>query len=428
MDGCDSTITTVLTVIPAQTVNNPQQICDGESYTIGTSTYTVAGTYTDILVSVDGCDSTVITQLTVNSVHTVNNPQAICQGETYSIGTNNYTVAGTYTDVLQSIHGCDSTVTTILTVNPVFAVNNPQTICEGEAYTIGGNSYTVAGTYTDVLQSVNGCDSTVTTILTVLDSPTFNNPQSICEGESYTINGNVYTTAGTYTDIFPAANGCDSTVTTILTVNPVFAVNNPQTICQGESYTINGNVYTTAGTYADVFQSVNGCDSTVTTILSVNNPSLDLTVTEAGTTLTAAENGATYQWIDCLNANAEINGETAQSFTASQNGQYAVVLTTLQCNVSDTSLCITIDNVGLTQSETAMGISVYPNPVQDEISIETEVSQGEVLIYNAEGKLVYSVKMQETQVLVDASKWSKGLYVVEVYSGEGTVRSKIIKE
>ncbi|MCE3295086.1 MAG: hypothetical protein K0R65_800, partial [Crocinitomicaceae bacterium] len=428
VNGCDSTVTTVLTVIPLQTVNNPQQICTGGSYTIAGNTYTTAGTYTDILQSVDGCDSTVITQLTVNPVHTVNNPQTICAGESYTVGANTYSIAGTYVDVLQSVGGCDSTVTTVLTVNPVSSATNPQTICSGESYQIGGNTYTTAGTYTDILQAVNGCDSTVTTILTVNVSPVVNNPQVICQGESYTIGSSTYTIAGTYNDVFQAVNGCDSTIVTQLTVNPVYAVNNPQTICLGESYTINGNVYTTAGNYTDVLQSVQGCDSVVTTQLTVNNPVLDLTVTEAGSMLTAVESNATYQWIDCGNGNAEINGETSQSFTSTVNGEFAVVLTTLQCDVSDTSLCITIDNVGIAQIESVMGISVYPNPAQDKITIETGGAPGEVFIFNAEGKQVYSRKMLTAEMTVDVSKWSKGLYVVEVYSGDGIARRKIIKE
>ena len=56
--------------------------------------------------------------------------------------------------------------------------------------------------------------------------------------------------------------------TTALSCSPQ-TVNNPQTICTGESYLINGNAYTTAGTYTDVLQAQSGCDGTVTDRKSV---------------------------------------------------------------------------------------------------------------------------------------------------------------
>ncbi len=48
------------------------------------------------------------------------------------------------------------------------------TICEGDSVTVGSNNYTVSGTYTDVFPFVqNGCDSTVVTNLTVTMVDTF---------------------------------------------------------------------------------------------------------------------------------------------------------------------------------------------------------------------------------------------------------------
>src|SRR5690606_40446913 len=99
-----------------------------------------------------------------------------------------YTPSRTSPDANQTVYRYDSIVTTVLTVHPTYEVNNPQTICEGESYAINGNTYTDAGTYTDAMQTVNGCDSIVTTVLTVHSTHEVNNPQTICEGESYAIN------------------------------------------------------------------------------------------------------------------------------------------------------------------------------------------------------------------------------------------------
>lgn len=429
--GCDSIVTTILTVNPTFNVNNPQSICQGASYSINGNSYSTAGSYTDLYQSVNGCDSLVNTVLTVNPVYNVNNSQTICQGETYIVGTSSYTTSGTYTDNLQSISGCDSIVMTILTVNPIYAVNNPQTICQGDSYSIGGNTYITDGTYVNTLQSINGCDSIVTTQLTVNPIYTVNDPQTICQGDSYSIGGNTYTTAGTYVNTLQSINGCDSIVTTSLTVRANILVNNPQTICQGGSYTIGTSTYTTAGTYQNVLTSINGCDSTVTTILTVNNPTLNTNVSISGDelSLSSLENNATYQWVNCNNNFVFIGGAINQDFTPISNGNYAVILTTLTCNVSDTSLCFVIDNIGVENLTLNMGIQVFPNPTNSNFRIETTISKIEsISIFNAEGKLILEQKISQNSIEIDAQKWSDGVYWIEINTEQGIVHEKIIKE
>ena len=56
-------------------------------------------------------------------------------------------------DTITNVDGCDSIVTTHLTVSPENAVEQDITICWGESYTIGASTYTEAGTYTDIITS-----------------------------------------------------------------------------------------------------------------------------------------------------------------------------------------------------------------------------------------------------------------------------------
>lgn len=349
-----------------------------------------------------------------------NNPQTICEGGSYSIGANTYTVAGTYLDLLQSVNGCDSTVTTFLTVNPSFSVNNPQTVCAGESYIVGTNTYTVSGTYTDVLQTALGCDSTVTTVLTVRPELMSNNHQTVCVGGSYSINGNTYLTSGTYTDVFQAVNGCDSTVTTFLNVLSALVSNNPQTICSGDSYAIGTNTYTVTGTYIDVLQSVNGCDSTVTTVLTVTNPSLNTAVSISGITLTASETNASYQWVDCDNSNSPISGATSQSYTATSNGSYAVILTSNSCSEVETSSCFNISQVGVDKLDKGAKFVIFPNPAQDFVRISVSEGQIEgIQIFDVNGKLLAEPIVTGTEVEVNTSRLSGGVYLLKIQTEKG---------
>ena len=269
VNGCDSVVNTILTVLPTYEIDVPASICEGESITVDGVAQTTNGTYSETFTAVNGCDSTVNTILTVMPVYNINMPVSICEGESITVGGVVQTTDGTYSETFTSVNGCDSVVNTILTVLPTFSTDVPITICDGESITVGGVVQTTSGTYSETLTSVNGCDSVVNTILTVLPTFTTDVPVSICDGESITIGGVVQTTTGTYSETLTAVNGCDSVVNTILTVLPTYEIDVPVSICEGESITVGGVVQTTDGTYSETFTAVNGCDSTVNTILSV---------------------------------------------------------------------------------------------------------------------------------------------------------------
>jgi PKD repeat protein len=365
--------------------------------------------------SVNGCESfptTITTQ--VSPIYAVNNPQTICDGGFYIINGNTYTMAGTYVDTFFTANNCDSVVTTVLSVNQVYAVNNPQTICDGGFYIINGNTYTTAGTYVDTFFTANNCDSVVTTVLSVNQVYAVNNPQTICDGGFYIINGNTYTMAGTYVDTFFTANNCDSVVTTLLTVNPSYLINNSANICNGGIIIIGGNMYSVAGTYVDSFLTSSGCDSILITELTVYT--IDTNVSVVSETATAAMSGATYQWVYCDSAYTPISGETNQSYTATSDGNYAVIISSNGCN--EISGCHFIDvlstDVGSLLDHL---ISVFPNPTSDVLNISYKQWNGPVSVSltDIQGRNVYrQVFSKEQNIQIDLSQYSKGVYSLNV--------------
>ncbi len=88
---------------------------------------------------------------------------AICEGESVEFAGSTYSAAGTYTAMSN-----DTLYTLNLTVNPVYNIVLSDSITEGETYTQYGFSESTAGSYTQNLTTVNGCDSIVTLNLTVL--------------------------------------------------------------------------------------------------------------------------------------------------------------------------------------------------------------------------------------------------------------------
>ena len=99
---------------------------------------------------------------------TVTLNESICQGDTFMFNNKSLTTAGTYVDTLQTINGCDSVITLNLTVNPTYDITLSESINESQTFDFNGKTLSVAGTYMDTLQTINGCDSIITLNLTIV--------------------------------------------------------------------------------------------------------------------------------------------------------------------------------------------------------------------------------------------------------------------
>ncbi|MDB4250889.1 T9SS type A sorting domain-containing protein [Flavobacteriales bacterium] len=160
-------------------------------------------------------------------------------------------------------------IDTITVPGPVpVSVNSNQTICNGDSIIVGGNIYFISGAYADTLTTINGCDSIINTSLIVNMSSSSSVSFITCD-TSYLWNGLVYTTSGVYTSTYTNTLGCDSIHNLNLTINNSSITINNQNLCFGSSYIMNGNTYSSSGIYVDTLTNTSGCDSIVTTNLNI---------------------------------------------------------------------------------------------------------------------------------------------------------------
>jgi hypothetical protein len=181
---------------------------------------------------------------------------------------------------------------------------------------------------------------------------------------------------------------------------------------------------------------VNGCDSIVTTNLTVNTVDTAVSVTNA--TFTAHATNATYQWINCNTGNTPIAGQTNQSYTVTASGNYAVVVTTNSC--SDTSVCQTITTTGIAENSIADAINIYPNPTNGQFTIElgamlkspigngTGMSQHDVTIKITDelGKEVITINFTGKQLLIEKGVMKAGVYFLQMQTEHGLISKKLI--
>ena len=407
-----------------------------------------AGTYTVTVTDANGCtaDQTFsITEPTAISVSIDSQSNVTCNGDsdgTASIntptgGTPGYTydwtpgnptgdgttsvtglASGIYFVTVTDANGC--TADQLFTITQPAAITNSFTATSCDSYTWNAQTYNTSGTYTQVLTSVSGCDSTVTLNLTINMSSS--ESLNVTECDSYTLNGQTYNTSGTYTQLLTNSAGCDSTITLNLIINTSDADTTVVTAC--DSMIWNGQTFTASGFYTLSFTNVNGCDSIENLDLTIiSTPIAGITSLDA-ITLQATGTG-TYQWINC--SGQAIAGETNANFTATSNGSYAVIVSNGSC--SDTSDCVVIDQVGLDENKGSFGVTLTPNPAQDNVTITfTGANEASIVIYDAKGKMVMSIDHAQTGEVLSVEAFERGVYLVNIQTASGNHTERLVKQ
>ena len=132
-------------------------------------------------------------------------------GVTYSESNNSASIT------LPNSEGCDSTIVLDLTINNSISQTDVQSACDSYTW-IDGVTYTESNSSaTQLFTTTNGCDSTITLSLTLNNSSTSELFETALD--SYTLNGTTYNSSGVYTQIITNEAGCDSTITLNLTID-----------------------------------------------------------------------------------------------------------------------------------------------------------------------------------------------------------------
>jgi gliding motility-associated-like protein len=156
----------------ASTVN--QTICNDQfPYNWNGLSITSAGSQSVTLTNAAGCDSIVTLNLAVSQNVIGTDVQSACESYTWIDG-NTYTSSTNtpvYTIVGGNVNGCDSLVNLNLTINQSSASSLAINSC-GPFFAPNGQTYTESGSFSYIIPNTNGCDSTITVNLTISPTPT----------------------------------------------------------------------------------------------------------------------------------------------------------------------------------------------------------------------------------------------------------------
>ena len=383
----------------------------------------------------------------------------ICPGQNISVGSHTYTSSGTYTDLFPNgtSTGCDSTVTTNLTVLSSNIFTWSPVICQGQNLAIGVHTYTANGIYTDTLTSFHGCDSTVITHLTVLlSSSTTSNTIVTCSSQSQPIHvgTDIYTTSGTYTYSYNGG-GCDSTIITNLTINPspTVSISGLSAICIGDNTNTtltavgNGSLLWSNGSTADsivvspttpttysVSATLGSCKDSATTTVAVNQPPtggffsglssccnhasfIDTSQTFMGDSIVA------WNWTFALGYPSTSNAQYASVYLNQGYDTVCLIVTSLH-GCKDTVCKVVFEPFASVEKfNNSSAISVYPNPTSSNLQIRivgANKALTEVFVNDLLGKETIKctdIKTQNGIMQLDVSGLPVGVYFIKTNLG-----------
>jgi len=288
-------------------------------------------------------------------------------------------------------------------------VNN--TYCEGDTLLINGLTITDDFDECITYQDEGSCDSTVCYTLTFLDTVYQQVNEQICAGSSINWEGLTLDTDTLVCVVYPAFNGCDSTICLTLDVLEPIVTSQSESICEGDTYDFYGQILTSEGTYTEDLTAFNGCDSTIQLSLIVNQPepiNFDVSgsLCRDGQSTLSLNGFLNYEWS---------NNATSSSITVTEAGTYDVT-------IIDNNGCTNSSSIEMLLDELNVDITSIDVNCLDERSGVIEVLN----VQGGMGPYLYSINSSPLQSEVLFGALEAGSYEVSVEDIEGCAYSETI--
>ncbi len=451
---------------------------------VGCMSYTTTTVYTSLPPDFSVTSATVCPNATATLVATPISSSITSffwSNGTNAIETSVTATATTIYTCTANTDGCSASKTTTLYIYPSPALSSTSgTVCFGKNYTLnasGAASYTwstgsnspsiivtptITTSYGFAGSSINGCVSNAIITVTVINLPVISiAPKSVCLGKSVSLSAigatnylwstntsaqsiTVSPTSNTtYTCIGTAITGCSNTAITTVTVIPIPTVTlSSASICSGETATLtagsantyswsNGNhssqiyVLPTVNTsYTCVGLSINNCEFTSTTFVNVTTVPTPV-ITQNGGLLTSSSTTGN-QWY--LNGVA-IPGATAQTYSATQTGNYSLIITGAN-GCQSQAANKTMFDTGFDDLNLSKLIHLYPNPSHETITISypKEIKENiHLKIFGYNGQLIIETDLNQEFNTLDLTAINNGLYIFECSIKNSRTHFKVLK-
>ncbi|MFK7784199.1 MAG: T9SS type A sorting domain-containing protein, partial [Crocinitomicaceae bacterium] len=282
------------------------------------------------------------------------------------------------------------------------------------------------------------CNIDTLTTITVFPEvlPTILDSTTICFGDSTLIFGQFQSQSGTYIEVLQSSNGCDSLIMKALNVLSPIPLNiiDTLTICEGDSIELFGLFEYQSGVYQETVFAANGCDSSNAYFLEVQQ----LPQVNIGTL--GSDSLCIYHSSILLNSGSPVGGVYSGSGvnmnvfdpSIAGVGLHNVTYTYTSpfgCMDLDSTNIFVSECLGLTDLNLA-NVRIYPNPLKEELKIDfgnfsTENVRIEMI--NVLGQNVYrNSEIESSPFILMRDKLISGTYIVNIYREDTLFFSDLI--
>ena len=229
------------------------------------------------------------------------------------------------------------------------------------------------------------------------------------------------TTGGTYT----AVNATGATMSynlSGLTANTSYTFRAFATTASGTTY---GNELT----FTTLDQQQETCAApTNVTASNITNTTADISWTQQGDVTNWDVNYRVAGVTSWYSATTSTNPYTLTGLSENTSYEVQVIAHCTNGVTSDPSAIITLTTVGINDYE-LNNVVVYPNPTTGMIQIQNSESRIEnVEVYDAYGKMLNVVNVNDNTTAVDLSNYAAGTYFVKIVTENGVVTKRVVKQ
>ena len=173
------------------------------------------------------------------------------------------------------------------------------------------------------------------------------------------------------------------------------------------------------------FARIEGCDTAEVAITIFGNR-INTNITLSGDELTSLAIAEKYQWLDCDENNAFIDGATSNVYLAQETGNYSVIIEDKGC--IDTSACTEIIVTNIFDLNGINTIDFYPNPVNNQLILNlNSANMVEISISDALGNEILTQQIEGNSAILNLSDLVSGVYSLTIYSDKKKATKRFIK-
>jgi len=192
----------------------------------------------------------------------------LCEGQVFSFQDSMITDDGDYW--FQESQ-CDTAFTWHVTFSSPDSTWQSASLCAGDSLYFDGQWIKDPGMYMHHAINQMGCDSLIHLNLTLEAYLSKTNTIILCNGDSVWVYSRWVKHEGTFLDTLPGPL-CDTVAQTVVMVANPYQINSTLGICPGDSVWLEGHWVTSSDSIVEHLLSIAGCDSMVTTIVTVPVP------------------------------------------------------------------------------------------------------------------------------------------------------------